>query len=213
MENAQLRYKKVNPAAVEPAYAHDGDSGFDLYATEDVIIEPGFTEKVPTGLAFELPEGYELQVRPKSGISTRTKLRVTLGTVDASFRGEVHVMVDNIFTVTQRYNTDEFGITEYYPIPGETFDVKNEAATDVSYGLHSHGSYIIRKGEKVAQAVLAPVSQAEFVPLEEGEELGGTSRGDGGFGSTGLNATGLHAHSEKVSEYRTNTTVYLEEGE
>ncbi len=96
MENAQLRYKKVNPAAIEPAYAHDGDSGFDLYATEDVIITPGSTEKVPTGLAFELPEGYELQVRPKSGISTRTKLRVTLGTVDSNYRGEVSVMVDNI---------------------------------------------------------------------------------------------------------------------
>ncbi len=209
----QLRYKKVNPAAVEPAYAHDGDSGFDLYATEDVIIAPGSTEKVPTGLAFEIPEGYELQVRPKSGISTRTKLRVTLGTVDSNYRGEVSVMVDNIFTVTQRYNTDEYGITEYYPIPGETFDVKNEAATDVPYGNHSHGTYIIRKGEKIAQAVLAPVSQAEFLAVGDDEELGETSRGNGGFGSTGLRENNPKTDSEKVSEYRTDTTVYFEEGE
>ncbi len=190
MENAQLRYKKVNPAAIEPAYAHDGDSGFDLYATEDVIITPGSTEKVPTGLAFELPEGYELQVRPKSGISTRTKLRVTLGTVDSNYRGEVSVMVDNIAPIEYEIvcMDDVYELWEKYHDALLTSDGSGDIfeGSVLTEDPQLVNTYLIPKGTKIAQAVLAPVSQAEFVPLEEDEELGDTTRGDGGFGSTGL---------------------------
>ncbi|MGG5737760.1 dUTP diphosphatase [Bacillus cereus group sp. IBL03679] len=78
-----------------PKYAKLGDSGFDLVAAEDTIIWPGETKVVPTGLAFEIPPGYELQVRPRSGMTRNTKLRVVLGTVDSGYRGEVGVLVDN----------------------------------------------------------------------------------------------------------------------
>lgn len=78
-----------------PRYAKPGDSGFDLVAAEDTIIWPGETKVVPTGLAFEIPPGYELQVRPRSGMTRNTKLRVILGTVDSGYRGEVGVLVDN----------------------------------------------------------------------------------------------------------------------
>lgn len=56
-----------------------GDAGFDLVAAEDVIIKPGETKVIPTGLAFEIPPGYEMQIRPRSGMSRKTKLRVVLG--------------------------------------------------------------------------------------------------------------------------------------
>ncbi|PFW97666.1 dUTP diphosphatase [Bacillus pseudomycoides] len=92
----KLRVKIKRLKDVElPKYAREFDAGFDLVAAEDTIIWPGETKVVPTGLTFEIPPGYELQVRPRSGISRNTKLRVILGTVDSGFRGEVGVIVDN----------------------------------------------------------------------------------------------------------------------
>ncbi|PEM15220.1 dUTP diphosphatase [Bacillus toyonensis] len=79
-----------------PKYAREFDAGFDLVAAEETIIWPGETKVVPTGLAFEIPPGYEFQVRPRSGMTRNTKLRVVLGTVDSGYRGEVGVLVDNI---------------------------------------------------------------------------------------------------------------------
>lgn len=92
--NLRIKIKRVRDVEL-PKYAKLGDSGFDLVAAEDTIIWPGETKVVPTGLSFEIPPGFELQVRPRSGISRNTKLRVILGTVDSGFRGEVGVIVDN----------------------------------------------------------------------------------------------------------------------
>lgn len=92
--NLRVKIKRVKDVEL-PQYAKPGDSGFDLVAAEDTIIWPGETKVVPTGLCFEIPPGFELQVRPRSGISRNTKLRVILGTVDSGFRGEVGVIVDN----------------------------------------------------------------------------------------------------------------------
>src|SRR5699024_2229420 len=89
-ENRRLQVgcKRLNGAAILPSKAHPTDSGYDLYASEDVIIEPGETAVVPTGIAVQLPEGYEAQVRPRSGVTAKTKLRVQLGTIDNGYTGE-----------------------------------------------------------------------------------------------------------------------------
>ncbi|PHC14329.1 dUTP diphosphatase [Bacillus toyonensis] len=92
--NLRVKIKRVKDVEL-PKYAKPGDSGFDLVAAEDTIIWPGETKVVQTGLAFEIPPGYELQVRPRSGMTCNTKLRVILGTVDSGYRGEVGVLVDN----------------------------------------------------------------------------------------------------------------------
>ncbi|PGL14358.1 dUTP diphosphatase [Bacillus cereus] len=92
--NLRVKIKRVKDVEL-PKYAKPGDSGFDLVAAEDTIIWPGETKVVQTGLAFEIPPGYELQVRPRSGMTRNTKLRVVLGTVDSGYRGEVGVLVDN----------------------------------------------------------------------------------------------------------------------
>ncbi|EJR71394.1 dUTP diphosphatase [Bacillus cereus] len=92
--NLRTKIKRVRDVEL-PRYAKPGDSGFDLVAAEDTIIWPGETKVVQTGLAFEIPPGYELQVRPRSGMTRNTKLRVILGTVDSGYRGEVGVLVDN----------------------------------------------------------------------------------------------------------------------
>ena len=94
-EGMRIRIKKVRDDIPTPGYAYTSDAGYDLIAGEDVIIRPGETVKIPTGLAFEIQEGYEMQVRPRSGVTSKTTLRVALGTIDASYRGEVSVICDN----------------------------------------------------------------------------------------------------------------------
>ena len=91
-----LKVKKLHEDAVIPVYAKPGDAGFDLVAVEDIYIPAQGKGKVPIGLAFEIPEGYELQIRPRSGVTSKTWIRVQLGTVDSGYRGEVQVMVDNL---------------------------------------------------------------------------------------------------------------------
>ena len=96
--NMKVKIKKLHPDAVIPRYATVGSSGFDLVAIEDVVFEDGETRLVKTGLSFAVPEGYELQIRPRSGVSLKTYLRVANapGTVDSDFRGEVCVIITNI---------------------------------------------------------------------------------------------------------------------
>jgi dUTP pyrophosphatase len=163
-----VKIKRLNKSVELPRYAKPGDSGFDLVAAEDTIIWPEGTTVVSTGLSFEIPPGYELQVRPRSGISLNTDLTVILGTVDSSYRGEIGVITRNsrslIGTMTDYVRTieDEFNQVD---------------------GLHPEGTYIIRKGDRIAQGVIAPVETAHFVEVDE---LSDSERGVGGFGSTGV---------------------------
>lgn len=94
-----INVKRLNDFAVVPVYQTEGAAGFDLHATEDIIIMPKDTGVlVGTGLAFELPFGTELQIRPRSGMSTKTTIRVanSPGTIDCDFRGEVKIILDNL---------------------------------------------------------------------------------------------------------------------
>jgi dUTP pyrophosphatase len=167
---APVKIKRLHEDAVIPRYARAFDAGFDLVAVEDVLIPPGETAKIPTGLAFALPDGYELQVRPRSGISAKTKLRISNapGTVDAGYRGEVCVLIDNI-----RIPSGEVGHT--------CLDVSEKPAT-VDREVDRH-TYLIRKGDRIAQGVLALVPLARFEVVDELDE---TERGAGGFGSSGV---------------------------
>jgi len=171
-----VKIKKLHDNAVIPKYAHEFDSGFDLVAVEDVVIEPGETKKVPIGLAFAITQGFELQVRDRSGIATKTKLRVSNapGTVDSGYRGEVSVSIDNISTYP--YNWRQLGID------GKTLLARDGNGQPTFY---PDGPYLIRKGDRIAQGVIAPVYQADFEVVDELDE---TERGAGGFGSSGVKA-------------------------
>jgi len=92
----KVGFKRLNKSAIIPSKAHPTDSGFDLYASKDVAIKPGETKVVPTGISVRLPEGYEAQIRPRSGVTAKTKLRVQLGTIDNGYTGELGIIVDNI---------------------------------------------------------------------------------------------------------------------
>ncbi len=148
-----------------PTYAHLTDSGLDVYALEDITIEPGQTALIPTGLKCALPLGYELQVRPKSGRCLKTKLRVanTPGTIDAGYRDEIGVIIDNIEPFIKSAKIDE-----------------NGRLYDVEFG----SSYTIGKGEKFAQLVLCEVPKAIFYEVESVAGIGEDRQG--GFGSTGV---------------------------
>lgn len=93
----KIRIKKLHEDAVIPKYQTNGASGFDLHALEDVILHEAQTKLVRTGLAIDVGPGYELQVRPRSGLSLKTPLRVanSPGTVDSDFRGEICVIMTN----------------------------------------------------------------------------------------------------------------------
>jgi dUTP pyrophosphatase len=93
-----LGFVKLNPEAVDPSYNYDGDSGFDLYSTEEVVLPPFGRALISTGLAFEIQDGFEIQVRSKSGLALKQGLMVlnSPGTVDNSYIGEVKVILFNV---------------------------------------------------------------------------------------------------------------------
>lgn len=168
-----VRIRKLTPDATLPTYATAGAAGFDLYAAADVIIAPGETVKVPLGLAFEIPDGYEMQVRPRSGVTSRTGLRIANapGTIDADFRGDVSIIVDNVSAVPPKYD-------------GSNYCVRDLEGNCVPYMNAGKGTYLIRKGDRIAQGVVAPVTRVSFT--ETDEELTQTERGERGFGHSGI---------------------------
>jgi dUTP pyrophosphatase len=149
-----LKVKRLHPDAIIPTRGSAKASGLDLYALEDTWISAERTRIVKTGVAFGIPDGFEIQVRPRSGLSLKSPLRVANapGTVDADYTGECCVIMTNINVIASSFK-------------------------DASYG------YLIKRGDRIAQAVLVPVAIPE---LQEVEELTETERGSSGFGSTGI---------------------------
>jgi dUTP pyrophosphatase len=178
-----VKIKKLHPYAVIPKYAHEGDAGFDLVAIEDTIIEPGETKIIRTGLSFAIPPGYEMQIRPRSGITLKTKLRVQIGTIDSGYRGEIGVIVDNIAQKEYYCRGKNQELSVLYDENATGIDGR-ESVTGKS---HPAGTYIIRKGDRIAQGVIKPVEQAHFIEVDELDE---TERGKGGFGSSGTSTIG-----------------------
>jgi len=92
-----IKFKRLSEDVKSPSYVYELDSGFDLYSTEKIVLGPFGRALVPTGLSFDIPEGYEIQVRPKSGLAINMGLTVlnTPGTVDRGYLGEIKVPVFN----------------------------------------------------------------------------------------------------------------------
>ena len=92
-----LKVKKLNQKAQIPAYQTAEAAGFDLHSTEDIVIAPGERKLIGTGLAFEIPVGYEIQIRPRSGLAYKHGITVlnSPGTIDSDYRGEIKVLLIN----------------------------------------------------------------------------------------------------------------------
>ncbi len=148
-----------------PFYANPYDAGMDVCAAEDTLIQPGQTVVIPTGLRLAIPEGYEIQVRPRSGISLKTPLRLpnSPGTIDAGYRDELGILMTNT-SCEGKETSSEF----------LSLDSKG----------NQKGTYLIKKGERIAQLVLAQVPRMNLVKVPSVKGIG-SDRG-GGYGSTGL---------------------------
>ena len=165
----QIPVELCHPDAKIPQYANVSDSGMDVYALDDYTINPGETKLIPTGIKLALPPGYEIQVRPKSGRALKTKLRVanTPGTVDAGYRDEIKIIIENIEP----------------PIKDIEYEFDDNGTPIIKSILHG-AAHTIGKGEKFCQLVLMEVPKAALYRVEQVSEIG-ENRG-GGFGSTGL---------------------------
>ena len=163
----KLGFKKVHPEAKLPSYAHEGDSGMDVYSVEDVELYPFTPTLVKTGLIAEIPTGYEIQVRPRSGLALKQGVTVfnSPGTVDAGYRNEIGVIL--LWTPICLCRRAIHGIYRF-----------------LQKDMHENLSKkMIHKGDRIAQFVLAPVTRCEPVEISE---VSDTERGTGGFGSTGV---------------------------
>ncbi len=146
---SQIKFKKL-PHAKDlalPGYETGSAAGMDIRAAlvKPITLNPGERTLIPTGLQMALPEGYEAQIRPRSGLAIRNGITMlnSPGTIDADYRGEVKVIAIN----------------------------------------HGQDEFVINHGDRIAQMVIAPVIQ---LPIKEVSELDETDRGEGGFGSTGI---------------------------
>lgn len=130
-----------------PSYETEHAAGMDLRAavTDTLVLAPGQRELVPTGLRIALPEGYEAQIRPRSGLAYKYGISLlnSPGTIDADYRGEIRVIMANL----------------------------------------GQEPFTIRRGDRIAQMVIAPVTRVTWVPCATLDE---TARGEGGFGHTGV---------------------------
>ena len=151
--------------AIVPAYAKPGDAGMDICAAEDIVIRPSETVIIPTGLKLVIPEGYEVQVRPRSGISFKTPLRLSNspGTIDSGYRDELGIIMTNTSEICSWCEEEIF-----------TIDAVG----------NNKGTYKINKGDRVAQIVLQVVPRMAFTVVDSVSGIG-VNRG-GGFGSTGI---------------------------
>ena len=128
-----------------PSYETSGSAGMDIRAAEELNIAPGKRALAGTGFAFAIPTGYEIQVRPRSGLALKKGVSIpnTPGTIDSDYRGELKVILIN----------------------------------------HGEDDFVVQRGDRIAQIVVAPVQRGNLVEVEDLDE---TQRGSGGFGSTGV---------------------------
>ena len=128
-----------------PSYETSGSAGMDVRAAEELVIAPSKRGLIGTGFAFAIPAGYEIQVRPRSGLALKKGIGIlnTPGTIDSDYRGELKVILIN----------------------------------------HGDEDFVIQRGDRIAQIVVAPVQRGNLVEVEDLDE---TARGSGGFGSTGI---------------------------
>ena len=168
----QIPIELMSDEVIMPNYANPTDAGLDVYALEDITINPGETKLIKTGIKVALPYGYELQVRPKSGRALKTKMRIanSPGTIDSGYRDEIGVIIDNI----------EPPIKD---ITYETELVDGKPEIKITSILHGNPMFI-GKGEKFAQLVLKEQPKVIFTQINSVSGIG-EDRG-GGFGSTGL---------------------------
>lgn len=141
----KLKFKRLTSAAIIPHFAHPSDSGMDICSTECKNIHPGDFERIATGIAAEIPHGYELQVRPRSGLQHKHGIICGFGTIDEGYRGEICVVLYNLSKET--YNVkigDRIAQLVLAPIARPEIEETLELSTDTDRGIDGFGSTGVR---------------------------------------------------------------------
>lgn len=142
MNKVKLAFKKLHPDAKIPSYAHEGDAGMDVRALEDVTLPLHIPTLVRTGIAAEIPDGYEIQVRSRSGLALKgVQVYNAPGTVDSKYRGEIGVI---LMYINREVETED----------------REDGSPSPSGWIKTH--YAVKAGDKIAQLVLAPVTTADI---------------------------------------------------
>jgi dUTP pyrophosphatase len=148
------------------SYAHEGDAGLDLCATEDVTLYPGQWQMVGSGVSMAIPKGFVGLVVPRSGLGCKgLVLKNGPGIIDSGYRGEIKMPL---------YNNNP---THWWDISMDMFTPRRH------FGNKPKGTIHVRKGDRVAQLLIVPVAQASLVQVDSLDE---SERGEGSFGSTGV---------------------------
>lgn len=165
-EEIEVYIELMDESIELPTYANEGDAGMDIRASQDVTVHIGETVIIPTGLKMAIPDGFEVVVRPRSGLSINTPLRIpnSPGTIDAGYRNEVGIIMTNTSSVLNITNLK---------IPSYLINEKG----------NKDGIYEIKKGDRVAQIVLQRVPKMKLTRIECVKSIGNDR--NGGYGSSG----------------------------
>ncbi len=206
MTEETVVYIRLGPQGQQPLYATAGSAGCDLFAAADLSLLPGESRVMPLDFTLALEPGVEAQIRPRSGLSLKTSLRIpnSPGTVDSDYRSPVGVLLQNTFSLADLplLLIRKPDLAKALAQPGRQTSLlaylkKHQPTLEIDQlaGLGDqvlyldeqgwpYGTLHLKEGERIAQMVLVRVLRASFLPHERPEEIG-QDRG-GGFGSTGL---------------------------
>lgn len=206
MENRVKVYINVRGEGRIPQYASKHAAGCDLFATMDMVIRPGETKIMPLDFSMAADTDLEAQIRPRSGLSLRTQLRIpnSPGTVDSDYRDTVGVILQNTYNIANlpyqiaadpglldelKDNYEEVDLGTYLArhcgitVPGEAAPAVMSQKLYIDKQGNPYGTIYIKKGERIAQMIFCEYKQAEFIPHPDPRSIG-EDRG-GGFGHTG----------------------------
>ena len=132
-----VNIRRISETAITPVKSHTQDACFDLFANEDVVLKYGETKVVPTGISIELPDGYYADIRSRSGLTSKSALRVHLGTIDSNYRGDIGIICENA--------------------SHRKLSSLNYIDTDI----------IVKRGDKIAQILVQKLQEIELVEVNE----------------------------------------------
>lgn len=169
--NNTLQIKLLSNNATLPTRNHSTDAGFDIYSAETMVLEPQEKALIATDVAVNIPKGYVGLLTSRSGVSSKTHLVIETGKIDAGFTGNMKINIKN----------------DYEDNKGETIfkrDLKDKIIIEDERHLYKQGTYVINKGDKLAQLVIVPIITPELEQVEEFDSE--SARGTKGFGSSGI---------------------------
>lgn len=210
--NSRDLYIEYDNDATIPKYETPLAAGADLFAAEDMVIRPFEKVAIPLNLKFAIPSNMEIQIRARSGLSLNTNLKISnsVGTIDADSVSNISVILENNYNIANlpyeiatdinklkdlKENYREVSLKDYLEEQG--YDLKDYEEWEKAYKKllknyiyldkngNPYGSIYIKKGNRIAQMVLAKYYKANFIHVDNVEKIKGVNRG-GGFGHTGF---------------------------